>query len=189
MKFEKTHLRTANLRLRIGMSAVTARVSDALRFNRPSTASSQRITESRRNSSASTTSASLKSYCPSSSFSRVHCCISSTTYRLWICSTFRTSTPGMSSANEHLDHELVPRGNGAVERGHEPVSEFPFAGNGDPEPLLWPLGVHFIRFDQPVSLKTLQRRVHLADVERPNVTGLLLELLSELVAVFRLLSE
>ena len=70
----------------------------------------------------------------------------------------------------------------------EPFGEFLLARGGDPEPLLRPLGVPGVRLDEPIPLKALKGRVHLADVEGPDVTGLLLELLPELVAILRSLA-
>src|SRR6185437_5097319 len=96
-QFQYIHFRTPTLR-RIPGSAPGAfgnAPGAALRMFsrpdlliRPSAASSQRMTESRRNSSASTTNARLMSDSDSLSLIRVHCCISSTRYLrcTWITS-------------------------------------------------------------------------------------------------------
>ena len=44
-------------------------------------------------------------------------------------------------------------------------------------------------FHQPVALQALERRVDLADVERPDVPGPFLELLTELQSVLRAFAQ
>ena len=60
---------------------------------------------------------------------------------------------------------------------------------GDVEALLRAVLGRVVGLDQPVALEALQRRVHLPDVERPDLTGPGLELLAQLQAVLRTLAE
>ena len=56
------------------------------------------------------------------------------------------------------------------------------AGGGDPEALLRAVVAVAVGLDQPVALQPLQRRVHLADVQRPHLAGPRLELLAAAAA-------
>ena len=63
------------------------------------------------------------------------------------------------------------------------------AVGGDPEALLRAVIPVIVRLDQAVTLEPLQRRVDLADVERPDLTGPRLELLAQLQPVLGPLAE
>ena len=60
---------------------------------------------------------------------------------------------------------------------------------GDVKALLRTFALGLVGLDQPVALEALQRRVDLADVERPHLAGARLELLLELEAVLRALAQ
>ena len=57
------------------------------------------------------------------------------------------------------------------------------------KPFCGPVLGRVVGLDQPVALEALQRRVHLADVERPHLAGAGLELLAQLQAVLRSLAQ
>ena len=91
---------------------------------------------------------------------------------------------------QHLDHQLVARRRRHVRRGPQPGSQFTIAFGGDLEPLLRavPL-IIVVGLDQPVTLQPLQRRVHLPDVQRPDLASARLELLAQPQPVLRSLAE
>ena len=60
---------------------------------------------------------------------------------------------------------------------------------GDVEALLGTLLGGVVGLDQAVPLQALQRRVHLPDVERPDLAGAGLELLAQLQPVLGTLAE
>ncbi len=72
-------------------------------------------------------------------------------------------------------------------RSHSPSS--PLAVARDPEVLLRTVLGGVVRFDEPVALQPLQRRVHLADVQRPHLAGSRFELLAEQQAVLGSLAQ
>ena len=73
-------------------------------------------------------------------------------------------------------------------RSHWTSSSSPSCG--DAEALLGAvLGLGLVGLDEPVALEALQRRVHLAHVERPDVAGSRLELLAQLQAVLGPLAQ
>ena len=74
-------------------------------------------------------------------------------------------------------------------RSPQPGVELVVAGSGDPERLLRALGRDVVGLDESVALEALQRRVHLADVQRPHLAGPLLELLAQLEPVLRPLGK
>ncbi len=82
--------------------------------------------------------------------------------------------------HEHLDHQLVARRRCHVWRRAEPSVELCGAGIGDPERLLRASVGGVVGFRQSVTLEPLQGRVHLADVEWPDLPRTSLELLAEL---------
>ena len=91
--------------------------------------------------------------------------------------------------SEDLDHELIARRRGHVRRRIEPVGELLGPCLSDVKPLLRTLLLGFVGFHKSIALESLQRRVHLADVERPHFAGARLELLLELEAVLRAFTE
>jgi len=96
---------------------------------------------------------------------------------------------GHPERHQHLHHQLVPRRGGQVRRGTQPRGQLGQALAGDPEGLLRAVLRLVVGLDQPVPLQPLQRRVHLADVERPDFAGARLEFLAELQPVLRPLAE
>ena len=60
---------------------------------------------------------------------------------------------------------------------------------GETEPLLRALFGLVLGFDESVTLKSLQRRVDLADVQGPDLAGSCLELLPQLEPVFGALTQ
>src|SRR5262245_40408793 len=77
--------------------------------------------------------------------------------------------------DEHLDPELVARGRDELRWRAQPVAELtrPFAS--DPVALLRALAFAVVGLDESVTFEALQRRVHLADVQRPHLAGARLE--------------
>ena len=57
------------------------------------------------------------------------------------------------------------------------------------KPFCGPVLAGVVGLDEPVPLEPLQGRVHLADVQRPDLAGPRLELLAELEAVLRALAQ
>jgi hypothetical protein len=100
--------------------------------------------------------------------------------------------PDVDSGNlerhQHLDHELVARGRHELGRRAKPARQLVGARGGDPVALLRPLAVP-VALDEPVTLEPLQRRIDLADVERPDLARPRLELVLQAQAVLRLLAE
>src|SRR5262245_21744381 len=84
--------------------------------------------------------------------------------------------PGHLEGDEHHYHELVARRRNQVRRRAQPVRELAVAGRGDPVPLPRALALSVVALDEAVPFETLERRVDLADVERPDVAGPGLEL-------------
>ncbi len=96
---------------------------------------------------------------------------------------------GHPERHQHLDDQLVPRRRGQVGRGAQPVGQLILACGRDPVALVLAVLAGAVGLDEPVTLKPLQGRVHLADVERPDLAGPGLELLAQLEAVLRALAE
>src|ERR1019366_6636549 len=71
-----------------------------------------------------------------------------------------------------------------IRRRIEPVLQLGLAVRRDPEGLLGTLLGRVLGLDVPGVLEALERRVHLTDVERPDVAGTRLELLAQLKAIF-----
>jgi len=90
---------------------------------------------------------------------------------------------------QDLDYEFVARGGGEIRRSAQPLSELLLSLWSYPKALLPVVLVRVVGLHQAVSFEALERGVHLADVERPHVTRLLLELLAELKAVLRALCQ
>ena len=97
--------------------------------------------------------------------------------------------PGDLEGDQHLDHELVARGRHEVGRGAQPVGQLAVTGGRDPVALLRSLAFAVVGLDEPVPLEALERRVHLADVERPDLARPRLELVLQPQAVLRPLAE
>ncbi len=96
---------------------------------------------------------------------------------------------GQPDRDQDLDDQLVARRRAEVGRRAQPAGQLLGAVGGDPEPLLRAgIGV-VVGLDEAVALQPLQGRVHLADVERPDLAGARLELLAQLQAVLRALAE
>ncbi len=91
--------------------------------------------------------------------------------------------------DQDLDHEFVPGRGGEVGRGAQPLGQLRLTLLGDVEALLRAVVGRVVGFDEPVPLEALQGRVHLPDVERPHLAGPGLELLSQLKAVLRALTQ
>ena len=91
--------------------------------------------------------------------------------------------------HEHLDHELVARRRHELGRRAQPVGQLLGAGGGDPVSLLRALALAVVGLDEPVALEALQRRVDLADVQRPDLARPRLELVLQPQAVLRPLAE
>ena len=87
----------------------------------------------------------------------------------------------------YLDHQLVPRWRLDAGRGVQPPVQFALAARGDPEPLLG--AIHLVGDDAAVLLQPVERRIDLADVERPDIAGLGLELLPQLQSILRAFAE
>src|SRR5262249_52915858 len=85
--------------------------------------------------------------------------------------------------------QLIPGRGGQVRRGTQPCGQLLRAVVGDPEPLPRALVRGAVGLDQPVPLQALQRGVHLADVQRPDLTGSRLEFLAQLQAVLGPLAQ
>ena len=100
-----------------------------------------------------------------------------------------TSTPGTRIATSTLITSSS-RGGEARSGGvrSQPASSCSPVG-GDPEALLRAVVAGVVGLDQPVALQPLQRRVHLADVQRPDLAGPRLELLAQLKPVLGPLAE
>ena len=81
------------------------------------------------------------------------------------------------------------RRRGEIRRRPQPLGQLVGALCGDPECLLRAVIGVALGLDEPVALEALQGRVHLADVQRPHLAGPLLELLTQLEAIFRSLGE
>ena len=173
-------------RARLGRRGVRAGVGRRLR--RPSTLSSQRISESSRNSSASATSRRPSSSSPASSLSRVYCCISSASCRRWTCRRAGTSTSGRWRATSTL-MTSSSRGGDVMSGGvRSQVSSSSAPAVGQREDALR-AGAVVVGVDEAVALEPLEGRVDLPDVERPHLAGAVLELLAELQPVLRSFAE
>ena len=96
---------------------------------------------------------------------------------------------GQPQGDQDLDHELVAGRRGEVGRGAQPLRQFVRTLRGDVEPLLGTVLVGVVGLDQAVTLEALQGRVHLPDVQRPDLTGPGLEFLPELQPVLRTLAQ
>jgi hypothetical protein len=90
--------------------------------------------------------------------------------------------------DQHLDHELVPWWRHEFGRGAQPAVELLSAGRRDPVALLRTPAVR-VGLDEPVALESLQRRVDLPDVQRPDLARPRLELVLQLQAVLGPVAE
>ena len=97
--------------------------------------------------------------------------------------------PGHTQSREDLYHELVPWGRYEGRRCAQPPGQLLHALGRDPEALMALVVAGPLAGDKAVALETLEGRVHLPDVERPDVAGARLELLAELEAVLRPLAQ
>ena len=124
-----------------------------------------------------------------SAFNRVYCCISSTRCRRCIWTSSCTSTPGTRNATSTLMTSSSRGGDvmsGGV-RSQSASSSSPAAG--DAKSLLGAVVPGVVGLDESVTLEALERRVHLAHVQRPHLAGARLELLPQLEPVLRSLAE
>ncbi len=96
---------------------------------------------------------------------------------------------GQAQADQHLDDQLVAGRELGVRRRVQPTRQLPAAVRGDAVALPRPVAIRLVRFDEPIALEPLQRRVHLADVQRPHLPGADLELLTQPEAVLRTLAQ
>ena len=95
----------------------------------------------------------------------------------------------MRSATSTLITSSSRGGRDGVGRCAQPRVELVDARCGDAEALLRALLGGVVGLDEAVALEPLQRRVHLAGVQRPHLAGAGLELLAELQPVLRTLAE
>ena len=80
--------------------------------------------------------------------------------------------------HQHLDHEFVPGRFRQVRWRPQPSRELFLTEFGDAVVLLTLVFFDVVRMGQPVAFEPLERRVDLADVERPHLAGARLELLA-----------
>jgi hypothetical protein len=97
--------------------------------------------------------------------------------------------PGNLQGDEHLDHELVARRRHEIRRRAEPLGQLPGPGGRDPELLPRSLAFSVVGLDETVSFETLEGRVHLTDVEWPDLARPRLELALQSQAVLRSLAQ
>ena len=172
-----------------GRSATAAAAFDGRCLKRTSAASSHRTIASSRNSSASATSASASVVLAGGGLDlgvALHDLDHVPAVHLQDLVDIR---PGNLEGDEHLDHELVARGRHEVGWGAKPVGQLARAGGRDPVPLPRALALPVVGHDEPVALEALEGRVHLADVERPHLARLRLELILESQAVLRAFAQ
>src|SRR6185437_1241598 len=97
--------------------------------------------------------------------------------------------PRHPQRHQDLHHQLVPRRRTHVGRRAQPPGQLGRAGRGNPETLLRAVLAVVIRLDQSVALPPLQGRVDLAHVQRPDLPGPRLELLTQLKPLLRTVAE
>jgi len=95
--------------------------------------------------------------------------------------------PGRQS-NRELDGQVITSPFRAGHRRAQPLVNLRLPGLGNREELT-PLIIYPSRLDQTVTLKPLQRRVHLSDVQWPVTTSAFLERRVQLIAATRPLTQ
>ena len=114
--------------------------------------------------------------------SRVYSCSVRMVAVRWVCTTARTSTPGVVSASASLMASSSRGRSARLDRGGEPERQLGPARVGD---LVRPLPPVVLRqrAHQAVAFQPGEGGVDLPDVQRPGAAGGLLELGPQLVAV------
>ena len=93
--------------------------------------------------------------------------------------------PGDLQCDQHLDHELVARRRHKLGWSTQPLGQLALARGRDPVALARTLARPVVGLDESVAFKALQRRVHLPDIQRPDLAGPRLELVLQPQSVRR----